>query len=413
MHFSAACALYLTLGVVSAIPRQHPRQNQASRPCYQDNPLRALEGLSSEASVFCPKYLATTGVALPSQFTQWQGARLTSACSCFEKTAAPAKPTTTSSTKRPPKPTSPTTTSTTVAPPVTPPAVPKTTSSSTSTTSTTSSTSVPVVAKSTGGSAKRGLVYDYSSKNSFFNFFSGSQYVGFGSNWGDSRTTNGITLPNTWNFVPTLRVDGNLQSSTWNSDANAAIKSGAKWLFASNEPDNAGQANLSPANAAKVYKQYMQPFKGQALLATPAVTNGGGETGLNYLGEFVGNCTGCHFDIINIHHYVQRSDMSVDQGVAALKAYIQQNVPALQAKYPSLQNLPIMIGEFWLWGASTSEGGTYLQGILPYLDCNPNIIGYQAFGGLWPGNFITSDGSGLTPAGTAYKSYYKSLSTCS
>ena len=235
MHFSAASALCLTLGVVSAIPHEILPRDQVSRPCYQDNPLRALEGLSSEASVFCPKYLATTGVALPSQFTQWQGARLTSACSCFEKTAGPTVPTTTSSTKGPSKATSPTTTSTTAVPPVTPPAVTKSTSSSSSTAATTSaSTSAALVDKSTtGGSAKRGLVYDYSSKNSYANLFSGSQYVGFGSNWGETRTTgNGITLPNTWNFVPTLQVNSQLQSSDWSKNVNAAIKSGTKWLFA-------------------------------------------------------------------------------------------------------------------------------------------------------------------------------------
>ena len=116
-------------------------------------------------------------------------------------------------------------------------------------------------------------------------------------------------------------------------------------LHRSNEPDNSGQANLSPADTAKVYKQYIQPFQGQALLATPAVTNGGSPVGLTFLGEFLGNCTSCHFDMINIHHYVQRSDLNVDQAAAALKAYIEQNVPALQAQHSNIQNIPIVIGE--------------------------------------------------------------------
>lgn len=61
-------------------------------------------------------------------------------------------------------------------------------------------------------------------------------------------------------------------------------------LPSSNEPDNAGQANLNPEKTAEVYQKYMNQFAGQAKLATPAITNGGGETGLNFLGEFVGNC---------------------------------------------------------------------------------------------------------------------------
>ena len=125
-------------------------------------------------------------------------------------------------------------------------------------------------------------------------------------------------------------------------------------MFSSNEPDNSGQANLTPSQAAQVYQKYMNQFQGKAKLATPAVTNGGGQTGLTYLGNFVDNCGDCHFDIINIHHYVQRSDLNVDQAVAALKSYIENDVPALQAKHPKLQGLPIMIGEVSLSSLSLS-----------------------------------------------------------
>ena len=116
-------------------------------------------------------------------------------------------------------------------------------------------------------------------------------------------------------------------------------------VSSSNEPDNAGQANLSPADTATEYKQHMNQFKGQAKLATPAVTNGGGSAGLTFLGNFVDQCSGCHFDMINLHYYVQRSDLNVDQAVSAFKSYIEKSLPALQAKHPQLQGLPIMIGE--------------------------------------------------------------------
>ena len=43
--------------------------------------------------------------------------------------------------------------------------------------------------------------------------------------------------------------------------------------------------------------------------------------------------------------------------------------------------------------------------LLPYLDGNDKIMGYQAFGGLWEGNFITPDGTGLTPAAQKYNTY--------
>jgi len=85
----------------------------------------------------------------------------------------------------------------------------------------------------TGGTAKRGLVYDNNSKSAYADFFTGSQYVNWGSNWGATRATgNGITIPNSFMFIPTLTVDGSLQNNNWMTNAKAAIASGSKYLFA-------------------------------------------------------------------------------------------------------------------------------------------------------------------------------------
>jgi hypothetical protein len=65
--------------------------------------------------------------------------------------------------------------------------------------------------------------------------------------------------------------------------------------------------------------------------------------------------------------------------------------------------IPLSRPQFWLWNASDVEGADYMQKILPYLDNHPNIVGYQAFGGLWEGRFINAQGNGLTPAGSVYR----------
>ena len=44
-----------------------------------------------------------------------------------------------------------------------------------------------------------------------------------------------------------------------------------------------------------------------------------------------------------------------------------------------------------------------MDGILPWLDENPNILFYQADGGLFEGGFVDPAGTGLTAAGEAYK----------
>lgn len=174
-----------------------------------------------------------------------------------------------------------------------------------------------------------------------------------------------------------------------------------------------------------MYKNFVQPFKGQAALASPAITNGGGATGLGFLENFVGQCRDCHFDIINVHHYVNRWDVGVDQAVSAVKSFLTKDVAAFQAKHPQFQNTKICIGEvcpfsprfpayfadqalmmtliqFWLWGASDEEGADYLRKLLPWLDGNSNVACYQAFGGLWKGNFINSAGTGLSRSGQVY-----------
>lgn len=149
----------------------------------------------------------------------------------------------------------------------------------------------------------------------------------------------------------------------------------------------------------------MQPYAGTVQLGTPAVTNGGGQTGLTYLENFVSKCTACTFNFINVHYYSQRSEVNTTQYASALKEYIATTVPAVQAKYPQLKNLPIFIGEWWLSGASLDEGSELMDDLLPYLDNTPSVLGYQAFGGLWEGSFINADGMGLTPAGQKYNTW--------
>lgn len=93
----------------------------------------------------------------------------------------------------------------------------------------------------------------------------------------------------------------------------------------------------------------MMPLKGLgASIATPAVTNGGAPMGLAYLESFVSSCSGCSFDVINIHHYVQRSDCNVDQAVAAFKGYLDGALVNIQNKHSQLKGLPVCIGEVCL-----------------------------------------------------------------
>ena len=67
--------------------------------------------------------------------------------------------------------------------------------------------------------------------------------------------------------------------------------------------------------------------------------------GLGYLASFMSACADCTIDIINVHHYVDRSDVNVDQAVSAVQSYLSKDVPNFMAKYPQLKNAKICVGE--------------------------------------------------------------------
>lgn len=71
---------------------------------------------------------------------------------------------------------------------------------------------------------------------------------------------------------------------------------------------------MSAKDAANAYRTYMNPFAGRVYLGSPAVTNG--PSGMKWLKEFLGLCTGCRIDFIPIHWYDSATN------VAYFKNYI-------------------------------------------------------------------------------------------
>lgn len=156
-----------------------------------------------------------------------------------------------------------------------------------------------------------------------------------------------------------------------------------------NEPDNAGQANMSPADAASLWKQYIQPLKAQGVkLVTPAVTNGG--SGLAWMDQFFGNCTGCTADAVAIHWY--------GGWTGDLEPFVESF-----EKY----NKPIWLTEFGLsWNAGADSYQEFLPLALDYLDNNANVEKYAFFGAFYSGgaeDMINANGT-LNALGQIYVS---------
>ncbi len=169
-----------------------------------------------------------------------------------------------------------------------------------------------------------------------------------------------------------------------------------------NEPDQASQAAMSPAQAAALYKQYLTPLRKSgkiAALSSPGTTNGG--SGLPWLQEFMGMCTDCNIDFLQVHWYGPNIDMFKSQ------------LGAVHAAFPNLQLWITEIG-CTNWNPATnpspSDVSKFMSEATSFLDSTPYVSKYAFFGAmpindpaLGSANQLMSGGS-LTALGQKYVS---------
>lgn len=250
--------------------------------------------------------------------------------------------------------------------------------------STTTTAPSPTSSSSGGGGLsvangiKRGLSYNTASLTDGFS----AQQVSWVYNWG--QTPDG-TLAEGVMYIPMLWGNSGSFTSSWSQNAQTAIDNGATFLLGPNEPDLSSQSNMSPQDAAALWKQYMEPFAGKAKLISPAVTNGAAPMGLAWLSSFLEACSGCTVDAIALHIY----DSATNEG------YYQSYISGAAQQFGK----PVFVTEF---GASGSDAQiqTFLGSMTSWLDNEPGIQGYAWFMDT-VGNLVNGDGS-LTELGNTY-----------
>ena len=213
-----------------------------------------------------------------------------------------------------------------------------------------------------GFSGKRGMGYNDASLANFFGESSGK--CSWAYNWADSPGD----LDSKYSFIPTLWGDKNDFLSRWSSAASTAISKGSKALFSFNEPDNAGQANMSPSDAASLHVQHMNPFAGKALIGAPAVSNSNlAGQGLQWLQSFMTSCqgAGCHVDFCNVHWYSPANEMD-------------SLFDLLEQAHQICGNKPVWLTEFAPTGSS-DEINNFLNVAIPKLEALDYVTGYAYF----------------------------------
>lgn len=249
----------------------------------------------------------------------------------------------------------------------------------------------PSGSPSSGG--KRGLLYRWDGAADAKGFASAGHF-GWASNWeADSKgDIGGIE------FIPTLRSLDRAES--WASAIDAAAGAGTKVVFTFNEPDKAGQANMSPGAACDAWKQYVSPLvskhSGIKFVAPSVSSSQSPGEGLDWFTTFKSQCAEAKFAAANFHWYGTPAD-----GFDAFKAHIED----AHAK----TGLDFYVTEFAVNNASGEQSAEFLAKAQAYLDSHPNCLGYSYFavGTFSPDYGMTAENllgnaQNLTPAGKVY-----------
>jgi len=137
---------------------------------------------------------------------------------------------------------------------------------------------------------------------------------------------------------------------------------GAKTILGFNEPDMSGQSNLSPGDAANIWKKYIQPLHSQGIkLGAPAVSAAPG--GMDWLKSFMSACSGCTFDFVPLHWYGDGSQ------------YFEQYVQNFHNEFKH----PIWVTEWASTNSNPTVALQFLKDTTAFLDKTSYVQRYSWF----------------------------------
>ena len=145
-------------------------------------------------------------------------------------------------------------------------------------------------------------------------------------------------------------------------------------------------------SAVTAYKQYIQPLAGRVSLGAPAVTNGvGSGVGIDYMRQFIGNCSGCQIDFIPIHWY----GSVLDPG--SFETYV--------SNFYQTFGKPIWVTEFGLTSGTSAQIISFLQQVLPWLGSQGYVRRYAYFMDNNQGDpYLLNSSNSLTDIGVEFNS---------
>ena len=146
---------------------------------------------------------------------------------------------------------------------------------------------------------------------------------------------------------------------------------------------------MSVSQAVSSYRRWIQPRAGQLLLGASAVSaSDDPNQGLNWLGQFIDQCSGCTIDFIDLHWY---GGQNVD--------WIKNFLTKAHDRFKKL----IWVTEYGLNEGDRQASLSWLEQVTPWMDQQDWISRYAYFIDA-PGDkqLINSNGNGLNSIGQFY-----------
>ncbi|KAK3175039.1 hypothetical protein OEA41_002285 [Lepraria neglecta] len=235
--------------------------------------------------------------------------------------------------------------------------------------------------RSSSGVKARGILYSNSGMSSESALSAANSFdlsnIGWGWNWDSSPAPASGAATGSLNvqFVPMLLTLDSSHTSIWESNC-----AGAEWIMGFNEPDQCGGGGgcMQVSDVVQGWNTY---FAGKsASKVSPATTNDiqTQGKGLSYMSEFLGACTGCHFDALAFHYYGPGSDLTTLKNTVSAYQKLQQQYG---------------IAELWITEMAPTDGpsSSEITSMLSFLDSSG--VDRYAFNGLNTGSGVPLTGS--------------------
>ena len=244
---------------------------------------------------------------------------------------------------------------------------------------------------------KRGIIYNTASLAAPF---AQASAIGWGHDWFSSAGG----LASNLNFVPMLWGS---DVGSFASDAASAIKAGADSIMAMNEPDQPkqyGGSDITPGNAAQIYKTNIVPLAGTVKVGAPAVSNGNSSSpllGVQWLNQFFEACSGssCPIDFVPFHWYGWNGGTAQQQAEAFKDYIIKASVEVQQMSG---------VNEYWITEFSAMPlndvqiNADFMAIVLPWLDSDPAAANVARYSYFMVSDGLLVNGGSLTASGQAY-----------